>query len=51
MAESIFKMFAYSRGGNNIFFTLAKLASEAKFTLASVDLHSPGGENMQNDNH
>ena len=40
-----------SRGGNKVIFTLARLASESNFTLASEDLHSPGGENMQNENH
>ena len=39
------------RGGNKIIFTLARLASESNFTLTSEDLHSPGGENKQNDNH
>ena len=39
------------RGGNKIIFTLARLASESNFTLASADLHSPGGKNMQNENH
>ena len=31
--------------------TFARLASESNFALASEDLHSPGGENMQNENH
>ena len=31
-----------SRGGNEMNFTLARLASESKFTLASRDLHSQG---------
>ena len=39
------------RGGFKIIFTLARLASESNFTLASEDFHSPGGENMQNENH
>ena len=39
------------RGGNKKIFTLARLASESNFTLASEDLHSPGGENMKNENH
>ena len=39
------------RGGNKIIFTFARLASESNFTLASEDLHPPGGENMQNENH
>ena len=39
------------RGGNKILFALARLASESDVTLASEDLDSPGGENMQNENH
>ena len=39
------------RGGNKIIFTLARLASESNFALASEYLHSPEGENMKNENH
>ena len=39
------------RGGNKKIFNLARLASESNFTLASEDLHSPGDENMKNENH
>ena len=35
------------KGGNEIIFTLARLASESNLTLASEDLPSPGGENMK----
>ena len=38
-------------GGNKITFTLAILASESNFTLASEYLYSPGAEDMQNENH
>ena len=41
-------IYAY-RGGNKIIFTLARLASESNFKLASGDLHSPGGQNRQSE--